>query len=139
MNNCKTCQFTDTTCTSCYTDNEFKYFYQQNCFSTCPANVSVPLSNFQCGDCDPSCKTCADFQGKCTSCLSHMRFDPVLYTCTSVCQESVQIYDQQKAVCLNCDPSCATCAGNTTTCTSCRAGSVLNSDNTCRASCMFDN
>ena len=93
INNCKTCKFTDTTCTSCFTDKTFPFFYQANCYQTCPADISVPLSNFQCSDCDPSCKTCQELPNKCMTCLSHMRYDPVKYTCTSVCSEGVQIYD----------------------------------------------
>lgn len=94
VNNCKTCQTTETSCSSCYTDSFYKYFYQQNCLDTCPSDVTVPVeSNFKCADCDANCKTCFGTTTNCTSCLSHMRYDSVKGTCTSVCQEGLQIYD----------------------------------------------
>lgn len=68
-----------------------------------------------------------------------MKYDSVKHTCTSVCTAGTQIYNSTTGQCLYCDSNCATCSGTTSTCTACSTGLVLNSDNTCKSSCSYDN
>jgi proprotein convertase subtilisin/kexin type 5 len=103
-----------TNCTTCLSPF---YYYNYNCLTLCPIDVTV-LVNSACIDCSKVCAKCSITPTNCTQCASPY----ALYngSCASACpSDMIDIAN----VCTLCDHTCLTCSIATTNCTSCNTSS----------------
>jgi len=79
---CKTCEGSLTRCTSCDQLLPQSLFFRNECFETCPLEISV-LDEGRCYECNPNCKTCDDEYSTdfCTSCYDDGYLDYYTNTC----------------------------------------------------------
>jgi proprotein convertase subtilisin/kexin type 5 len=84
---CGECLGAPDACTACQSSQgNIQYYYNGNCYSSCPSNTY--LVSDQCFDCDASvnCKTCDMAATNCTSCLNGLFLDnPTSGACSSTC------------------------------------------------------
>lgn len=143
---CLTCTGTDRSqCTSCYAGFRLFKGYTGNYCQDCNSNadcVSPAFCNSDsvCSDqahCDATCATCSGAgQGQCTSCFSGWwlyngyfgaKYCQNCYSKTD-CPLPNSYCGLPDNVCYYCDASCATCSdAGSSSCTSCKPGSVLQS------------
>lgn len=102
-------------------------------YSQCPTGCSACSSPTQCTSCSArfflvNGTQCAPCPTGCSACNQGSNSRPVCTACTAPAQ-----LDSTAGRCFLCDPSCLTCGSSPTTCTSCRDGKVLTSNNTCGA------
>ncbi|KAL4467673.1 hypothetical protein ABPG74_013008 [Tetrahymena malaccensis] len=113
-------------CTQCDINSTYKYFYNNQCFSSKPSSTYCD-SNFICQTCDLTCKECVS-PGNSTSCTSCNINSTNKYFYNSQCLPSKpsSTYCDSNFVCQNCNSTCAECIspGNATSCTSCNTSSL---------------
>jgi len=134
---CATCDISDTNCTSCEARSAPSaplYLFDYECLDECPSGISV-FRNELCLPCAAKCKTCEDEPEECVTCESYMRFDPLNRDCLEACVADVQVYDALTGRCHTCHENCESCVGDVDTCTSCKAGFVLNMESSCTSEC----
>ncbi|EAS02591.2 zinc finger lsd1 subclass family protein (macronuclear) [Tetrahymena thermophila SB210] len=136
---CATCQGPYTNdCTSCqgqlYLDTT-----ENKCTATCPLRFFKNTSNNQCSKCDSSCYSCDGTQPfNCLSCELPRYYQVSQRQCVTQCNSN-QYKNDQSFKCLDCDSSCATCSGGSSTdCTSCQGNLFLDKlSKKCVANCPF--
>lgn len=143
QDNCLTCEELPTSCTSCDPLSEFKYFFHESCIASCIPKISVLVGD-QCVECDSKCKECAGTPSTCTACEPHMKFDESKSTCEDLCEPETQIFIPNEdpslaGHCAFCAGNCYKCAGSVTTCTECRGGFLLTTEQTCEEKCSAEN
>ena len=102
-------------------------------YSQCPTGCSACSSPTLCTSCNArfflvNRTQCAACPTGCSACNQGSDGRPVCTGCTAPAQ-----LDSSAGRCFLCDPSCLTCGSSPTTCTSCRDGKELTSNNTCGA------
>jgi hypothetical protein len=132
---CKTCSNQDT-CISCantelYTINTNSNKCDPKCFNT---TIGIFKDNVGvCGTCAAGCSKCTN-PFTCTECAAnYFKFQD---NCVSACPAG--FYQKEVTgvkTCLPCNSACATCADETTKCTSCAVGIVRNPDRSCVVAC----
>ena len=140
---CQECIGSSTQCTSCNitSGNSTSNFYQNKCLAACPTGTYSDTSKL-CQNCDSSCYTCNG--GLATNCSACNTTGTSKYfiagnnTCMSACPTGY--YADTSFNCQNCDSSCYTCnGGSTTNCLTCntagRSQYFMNSNKTCMSSC----
>ena len=104
-----------------------------SCSSKC-SDGTFATSNNSCSVCHQSCLTCDGSTGSnCTSC--HPQFVLQMHSCVmreSTSCPSGQYFDHRAHVCRHCHESCTACSGKESTqCTSCLEGNLLNLKGQC--------
>ncbi|EAS00754.2 zinc finger lsd1 subclass family protein (macronuclear) [Tetrahymena thermophila SB210] len=140
---CIACNSTCATCSGpnsnqCLTCNGTDVLINGNtCQSNCPDGQYQDQT--VCKACDSSCKTCV-FPGssnKCVTCKTGQYF--YQNQCLSKCPNktfSTTLQDKT-LICTDCDQSCQSCSGSlSNNCLSCAGSLFLNSDNTCKPTCI---
>ncbi|EAR88128.2 zinc finger lsd1 subclass family protein (macronuclear) [Tetrahymena thermophila SB210] len=126
---CKTCSGTaPNNCLSC-SGNFYLSTSGNICTTQCQNHEFQNSANNKCTTCDSSCFTCSGSQpNNCLSCQSPSFFQPSSKTCVLQCNTNQYSLISPTPVCLDCDPSCATCSGPTqTNCLSCHGSNFLDS------------
>lgn len=134
MTNCKICD-SKNTCQEC--NNQFELISSNYCVEACQEGFyrpkSVDSAIPECQPCDETCKTCSKFNDFCTSCpTGFLLKEKTLGPKNETLSESASCYeecpsgyygDYEDMACIKCDPSCATCDGETNfSCLSCNLG-----------------
>ena len=148
INNCLTCQYNQTTCTSCFSNSTLvTYFLPSNnsCLLACPTNFVIAnkicvcpagylLGSGNCVKCIFPCDTCfALSNSSCTKCLLGFFMPVGTNQCVTSCP-SEQFSIPNSFECYNCSKGCATCIASAFTCTSCKQGLYL-FESTCVKMC----
>ena len=126
---CKTCEGSLTRCTSCDQTQAQSLFFRNQCFETCPLDISV-FNEGVCEECNPNCKTCdsqysANF---CTTCYDGNYLDFFTNKCVQRCTAGLTVASKkpgakQELTCELCNVNCLTCdEKNTQICLECRDG-----------------
>ncbi|EAR83070.2 H-type lectin domain protein (macronuclear) [Tetrahymena thermophila SB210] len=114
-----------TSCTSCNINSTYKYFYNNQCFSSKPSSTFCD-SNFICQKCNQTCGECIS-PGNATSCTSCdiTSLNKYLYNNQCLPSKPSSTFCDSNFVCQKCDLTCAECVapGNATSCTSCNISS----------------
>lgn len=139
--NCATCSGPGPeACLGCHAGTR-PFLHGTECKSSCPTNGTFALiesGRSECNECDTSCAECdGPSSTSCTVCMgSHPYYMHVPFesgACVATCA-SDQYVDAQ-STCRDCHYTCAACNGpGTTDCTSCPAGSLMQSG-TCVSQC----
>ena len=139
---CATCIESSTKCTSCDTSSSslYPYLYEHTCLTECP-NHSIK-NQYECLNCDSSCKTCENTINTCTSCNTPL----LLYNSKCIgrdeCTSDNNYYqDTINNKCLQCQDGCIICGNSITECVECNAsthvlknGKCLQKQTTCEPS-----
>ncbi|EAR90505.2 zinc finger lsd1 subclass family protein (macronuclear) [Tetrahymena thermophila SB210] len=130
---CSSCDPSCATCSgpnnnNCVTCTGSLFLYQNQCISNCPKKYYNNTQNNQCTQCDSSCYTCNGIAtNNCTSCQLPLYFEPTSNQCLQNCNSN-QYPDTNSISCKQCDNSCLTCDGpSTSNCKSCIQGLFLQS------------
>ncbi|XP_055469807.1 proprotein convertase subtilisin/kexin type 5 isoform X3 [Psammomys obesus] len=117
---CKTCNGSETLCTSCHTGT---YLFGQACVHSCPQHTWPSVRSGRCENCAEGCASCSGAD-LCQKCLSSPDNALVLHDgrCYHSCPEGFYAKD---GVCEHCSSPCKTCEGNATSCLSCEGDFVL--------------
>ncbi|EAR90506.3 zinc finger lsd1 subclass family protein (macronuclear) [Tetrahymena thermophila SB210] len=128
---CSSCHSTCSTCSgpndiNCLSCQANSFLYQNQCLSSCPIKYYGNTQNNQCSPCDPTCQTCnGSGSNNCLSCQLQRYFDPKTNQCVQIC-DSNQYPDINSDSCKQCDSSCLTCSGpSSSDCASCEQGTFL--------------
>ena len=89
---CKTCEGSLTTCTSCDLTQDLSFYFRNECFTSCPLDISVEDEGV-CVECDSNCKTCDDEYSPdfCTSCYGDAYLDYHTNSCVEVCPAGLTV------------------------------------------------
>ncbi|KAL4475420.1 hypothetical protein ABPG72_022055 [Tetrahymena utriculariae] len=109
-----------TSCTSCDINSAYKYFYNNQCFSSIPPGTYCDNS-FICKQCDPSCKSCKNSATNCTDCID------VKYLDNGTCLCLPGYFMDNVGNCQSCANNCLQCY-NPQTCNQCVINYVLSPD-----------
>lgn len=136
-NSCATCNGTaNTNCLSCSGSNYLAY-QGTKCVTTCD-DGQFSSNNNLCALCSSNCKTCDTISTNCTGC-GRSAAGIYLYLSSGACLATCPDGYYPKistSTCEQCDSSCHTCFGSSTTqCLTCTSGSWLSSNSSCISSC----
>lgn len=135
-------------CTSCYLNTLFTtkiYYFQSNCYNSCPAGSYSENNSLICSVCSTTCAECLSISTNCIECNTSSIF-PVLYLINNTCLSSCPLgtyasnstnLTKYTPVCLACVYPCATCQ-SPTSCTSCSNSSLFYYKNQCLSSCPLN-
>ena len=143
---CYTCNAsTPTVCLSCYPTTTFTnsiYFYNNQCYETCPNTLYPNTATLTCDPCDANCLWCNNSPTNCTECHSSANesiLNTTANTCVATCAdgyypESTTSLTTATPVCALCVDPCATCTSSTT-CLSCANSSLFLHLGSCITTC----
>nr|XP_033782752.1 proprotein convertase subtilisin/kexin type 5 isoform X1 [Geotrypetes seraphini] len=127
---CKTCNGSDTTCTSCPSGS---YLSASECVTSCPRGSFASEHNKRCEQCVDGCEVCSEHKRRCLKCMS--RPDQQLYLHNEEClKECPDGYFADGSACSECSSPCEICDGRATFCLSCQSSFLLE-QNECKVSC----
>ena len=119
---CGNCLNNANYCTSC----DSSLFLEQssgNCLQNCNPGT-FPLNQI-CQECNSNCLTCINTATNCLSCpTSYLLYNNVCY---SKCPQNTYQSStrENQIICVDCDPSCSSCEGDSNNCTSCPEKKIL--------------
>jgi hypothetical protein len=132
-------------CLSCYSNTLLTnktYYYENNCYSSCPNGTFNSNSSFICSVCSTSCGECLNSGFNCTECIANST-NPILYllnnTCIETCpsgtfKDNSTNLTKYTPVCSTCILPCSTCI-SATNCLSCANSSLFYYNNQCIVTC----
>ena len=134
---CGQCLGTPTTCVGCGAVNGVpQYFYNSNCYSTCPTST-YPDASLTCIPCNTTanyCYSCSYSPTNCTSCSpGYYLSQPVSGSCLTSCTGTYSLKDEVNMVCVSACPSNQIAPGNGS-CVLCPSGSYYYNAG-CNATC----
>jgi hypothetical protein len=116
---CKTCKGSGKICTSCDSQTSSYLLFKNQCFSSCPSEISV-FSQGVCLACSDNCQTCSTSFNQCTTCQPGWYLSKVDQKCYAKCPADVSVATtsspktnetlKQPLTCERCDPSCQKCS-----------------------------
>ncbi|XP_063311099.1 proprotein convertase subtilisin/kexin type 5 isoform X1 [Pelobates fuscus] len=121
---CKTCNVSDTSCTSCPQET---YLFEQSCTDSCPTGTFSNGKDRRCEKCTVGCEICAEGD-ICVKCSNNYLYNG---RCLKTCPEG---FFGLKGNCTKCSQECKTCAQSANFCLSCERPKVLE-QTTCKAAC----
>jgi proprotein convertase subtilisin/kexin type 5 len=114
---CKTCEGSQTNCTSCLSGLDPEVFLNNNiCIDSCPSYTYANYSTNECSDCESPCYLCSSLS-VCESCVSGYFY--YNGTCEVDCPFG---FIGIAKVCESCDSPCDGCEIAVDNCTSCIDG-----------------
>lgn len=138
--NGKTCLACDISCTQCSGGDPYsctacspnRYLHQGRCMTACPSGTYLsPDQGPVCLSCPVGCSLCSNYD-HCQECQSHLVLH--LDHCITSCPNGFY-QDKEKNTCVQCDVSCGSCVGSTSSsCNSCNYGFYL-LEGSCLKSC----
>ena len=121
---CATCETTVDQCTSCMLSVDNRYFWQGECITECPRDITLWIGPESfCTRCNRNCATCSGDQRACTSCREGLKLDTFDQVCKETCPENISV--DMGDTCEPCDHICATCSATAKDeCLTCRSGTA---------------
>ncbi|EAR83362.2 zinc finger lsd1 subclass family protein (macronuclear) [Tetrahymena thermophila SB210] len=121
---CNICTGSSTNCTAC--SNTYYPLKIEptatnfQCYQKCPNGYYLQFQ--QCLKCDASCDTCSDSSLSCTSCANNYYQVMTMpsstnFQCYQTCPDGYYLYNNHQ--CKQCDVSCSSCSGTSTSCIAC--------------------